>query len=488
MRPTYTIKRSFLETQSAPAWFAILGLTILTAVGTIVGAGSVIRILFPVLSFGVGVFLYFQYAASYIGFLWWIWFITPFIRRVIDYQNGWDPSGLILISPYLVTIITFITLVRHFPKELRQEGLPIVLALIGVFYGFCVGLINNPASSVVRSLLDWVAPLLLGFHIYVNWRNYPDFRKTLQQTFLWGVLVMGTYGIYQYIVAPEWDQFWLLEANFLTGGVPEPFGLRIWSTMHSPGPFAVVMETGLILLFTLQNPLTLPAAAVGYLSFLLCLVRSSWGGWLIALLLFFASLKEKLQMRLIVTIAILAICVVPLVTMDQFSDPISNRLETISRLDRDRSFNDRSKNYNRNIEIALSEVQGRGLGSTWFYDEETGKFIKLVLDSGILDIFFTLGWFGAIPYLGGLLLILGNFLKYSEARFDAFLSASRALSISFCGKLIFGSSMIGVSGLILWGFIGVAMAGHKYYQRHVPEQLLTERRFERSSLTPEPPL
>ena len=62
-----------------------------------------------------------------------------------------------------------------------------------------------------------------------------------------------------------------------------------------------MMMAGLLLLFEGKGPLSFPAAAVGYLSFLLTMVRTMWGSWLVGLLALVTSLKLKLQMRLVIT-------------------------------------------------------------------------------------------------------------------------------------------------------------------------------------------
>ena len=287
----------------------------------------------------------------------------------------------------------------------------------------------------------------------------------MQRIFLWGVLILGIYGIYQFVVAPEWDRYWLIESKmFTSSGDPEPFGMRVWSTLHSPGPFAYVMQTGLLLLFTSSGTLIFPASAVGYLSFLLTQVRTSWLGWLLGVVMIFGSVKARIQMRLIAIILIMLMCVIPLTNIEPISGVVADRLESFSNLENDTSFKERSGSYDINLSLALSNVLGNGLGNIWKVNEKTGQIEVIVLDSGILDMFFTLGWLGAIPYIGGLILIIFSVLQYNEAKFDSFVSAARAIGLSSCVQLVGNSAMLSVPGMILWGFLAMAMAAHKYYQ------------------------
>ncbi|MEA5580455.1 O-antigen ligase family protein [Nodularia harveyana UHCC-0300] len=462
---TFLESHFFPSERSLQGWLAILGFVLLTVVCYFAGAASLLRLVYPATALLVAIFLYLRHPILYIGFTWWIWFLTPLATRLIDYRVGWDPTRQMLIAPYLVVFVTLASFLRHSPRASNQGGLPFILAFIGVFYGCLVGLIYNGPIPVARGFLDWLSPIIFAFHLFINWRDYPSYRQNIQRVFLWGVLILGTYGIYQFVVAPEWDRYWLIESQmFTSSGDPEPFGMRVWSTLHSPGPFAYVMQTGLLLLFTSSGTLIFPASAVGYLSFLLTQVRTSWLGWLLGVVMIFGSVKARIQMRLITIILVMIMCVVPLTNIEPISTVVAERLESFSNLEDDTSFKDRAGSYDRNLSLALSNVLGNGLGNIWTVNEETGQIEVIVLDSGILDMFFTLGWLGAIPYLGGLLLIIVSVLKYTEANFDSFVSASRAIGLTACLQLVGNSAMLSIAGMILWGFLAMAMAAHKYYQ------------------------
>lgn len=447
-------KGFYLSLQPAQAWTAILALVIFSALSILFGAGSLLRLAFPALSFTVGVFLYRRYPILYLGFTWWLWFLTPLVARLVDYRSGvWDQQRLMLISPFLVTLLTCTTFWRHLPKSYHQGGLPFILAFIGVLYSFLVALIKTSPIAAARALLDWLTPLLFGFHLFVNWRDYPSYRQNLQRTFLWGVFVMGGYGVVQYLVAPEWDRFWLINSGMTSSaGSPEPLKIRVWSTLNGPGAFAGSIVPGLLLLFNSQNTLRLPAAVVGYLAFLLAMVRAAWGGWFVGLLILINSLKSRLQMRLIITILVMVVCVFPLTTIEPFSTTINNRFQSLSNLENDTSYNARSEIYEEALSVALSEVLGQGLGNGG------------VPDSGILEILFTLGWFGIIPYLGGIVLLLFSLCQCSEVSWDTFINAARASVFGLFAILPMGNTIVALSGLMFWGFSGMVMAAHKYYQ------------------------
>jgi len=160
----------------------------------------------------------------------------------------------------------------------------------------------------------------------------------------------------------------------------------------------------------------------------------------------------------------MVLCVTPLTIIKPFSDIINARLQTVTNIQKDDSYQARSQIYDRNLNIALSSPLGKGIGGTWIVNEKNGRLEPVIFDSGILDAFFALGWFGAIPYLGGISLILYNLYQGSQSRNDSFANAARAISLGMFSQLILGSSMLGLSGMILWGFMGMGMAAKKYHQ------------------------
>lgn len=447
--------------QPAPAWIAILSFTLFSALCLVAGLGSIMRYAFPLGSFVVGIFLYLRYPIFYVSFAWWIWFLSPLVTRMVDLDSGWDPQRLMLVSPFLVSLLTFFTFVRHMPRGYHQGGLPFILAFVAVLYGFLIGAIKNPPLATIRAALDWFTPIFFGFHLFINWRDYPQLSRNIQRTFLWGTLVSGIYGVVQYLIAPMWDRFWITETGLVTNGTPEPLGIRVFSTMHSPLPFAVTMMAGLLLLFSTEGILRIPAAVAGYLSFLLSAVRTSWGGWFVGFIALTTSLKPRLQMRLIVAILVMSVCVLPLTTIEPFATVINNRVQTLTSLQKDESAQARTDIYGKQLNLALSEGLGRGLGGSWTV-QDTGRVEGMVFDSGILDMFFTLGWFGAIPYLSGMFLLLFTLLKGHD-RLDQFANTARAISFGIFSQLALGGVMLSLPGTIFWSFLAMYVAARKYY-------------------------
>ena len=451
------IRSLYLAFQPAIAWIAIAGFIGLSALCAFLGLGKIVNLLFPAGAVAVGLLLYFRAPLLYLGFTWWIWFLSPLFRRYVDYRSSYTEPSPILLAPFLVTLITLITVFQSIPKAKQQDTLPFILALVGLLYGYLVGaLLSSPVSATVK-VLEWLAPVTFGFHLFVNWREYPSYRQTTQRIFFWGVLLTGAYGIFQFMVAPDWDTAWMLnlEERSLTFGLPEPFGIRVWSTMHGPLVFASVMAAGLILLTTNTGPLSFLAIMVGFLTLLLSMVRTAWLGWLVGMFDLLVFLKPKFQKRLILFVVILALCLVPLVNLEPFSDVINARIQTLSDLNNDTSASDRQGAYASQLETALTSVLGDGIG---------GRFANQVFDSAILESFFTLGLFGGAFYLGGMMLLLSRLIGNFRNSTDVFLNAARAITISLVVQMPLGAVIRGLPGVVLWGFLGIGLAAQKYHR------------------------
>jgi O-antigen ligase len=155
-------------------------------------------------------------------------------------------------------------------------------------------------------------------------------------------------------------------------------------------------------------------------------------------------------MRLLVTVLVVGICAFPLTAVEPFSTVITSRVQSITNVQEDYSYQARAASYNRALGAAPFQYLGNGLGLPG-------------LDSAFLDVILQMGWLGGIPYLGGLILILFKLSQCLRIRSDPFLIATTSICFATFGMLIFNNVFAGIQGVIFWSFIGISLAGHKYY-------------------------
>lgn len=455
-----------LQPTTAPVW-TLVGLFATTMAIFLVVAAKLLVILFPLGAFSLGVFLYRRYPAHYVGFTWWMWFLAPFVRRLIDYRCGYFTPGTYTVTALLVTAISLETLIRYLPRVWNQAGLPFILCIGSVLYAFAVRIVRQPIlgpHSEFIILLQWLTPLAFAFYLFIHWPRYPAYRDAVQRTFLWAVIVMGLYGVLQFLLVPPWDRqsmFWTLGAYEGWMGKAEPLEIRVWSTMDTPFTFAVNMLPGLILLLLSRSPWRFVAAGVGYLSFLLTQHRTAWYSWAIALVLLIPSLKGRHQFRMLLSGLVLLGVVAALATQEPFSTVIHERLETFANLAEDGSGQSRLAQFQAVQNLAMTEVVGFGFLSR---NADGGSYLGFSgTDMGGLQLLISLGWLGTIPYILGLLLLFLRSFQIRAFPTDTFAIACRVIAVASFLRIATTAVTYGDYAMPVWGFLGMAIAAYYYH-------------------------
>jgi hypothetical protein len=442
--------------QYAPAtgWLAIIGFAFISCICLVAKKGEILNVAFPVGALLSALFLYTCQPKMYFHFFWWIWFVSALVRRLVDYQIGFTDPSPILLSPYLVSIVPAYTVFKHLPRLIRQEP-ALALPLAGVFYGFIIGVLKQGITQqVIIALLDWISPIVFCCYIVLQWRNYLMYQEQTKIVFLSHVLFSGSYGIYQYIVAPEWDKLWIvnLGERAITFGNPEPLGIRVFGTLNSPLIFASTMMAGLIFIFGQRSLLMLPGSVVGYLSFLLSLVRTSWLGWAGGIVTLLVSSKLGLKLKIIAAIVVGILLLIPLAARPEFSDLLSARLSTLTNISQDGSAQIRQSQYVSTFTTALFNAVGDGIGIGG-------------ADSSIIDVLNSMGWIGGIPYVGGFSILFWKITRLYD-RSNQFDVATYAVIIGLLVQLPFGAIFIELPGVLLWFALGLAIASTQYQRRN----------------------
>lgn len=457
LEPAFSSRKSdsVKPLQPFAAWLPILAFIFITAGLLIVRASSSLNYIFPAGATLIAFFLYSKYSNLYLGFGWWIWFISPFIARLVEYQNGWtDPTlRLIILAPYLVTGITAIKFLQKLPKLISEGGAPFVLAFSSISYSLLVGFAKgNSIIDIGQAFLSWSVGIFLGVYFLTNWKHYPQIQQNIQKVFYWGVLVMGAYGVYQYIVAPEWDRFWLSNAEELQlcCGRPEPFGMRVWSTLNYPFTFSYAMMACLLVLFGNRKNPGLPPLVVGLVSFLLARVRGAWIGFAIGLTTFFVSVKSNLQIRLILTFFVVGVFLITLANSTPQAQEVIQRFQTFSNIGNDHSANERFAIYAQLYDSVILDFIGRGMGG------------KGIVDAGALSVLAILGWIGLTPYIIAIILVFYSLFQNRLASQDPFANAARAIVVSVFVSLPFSNVLILMPGMFFWSFSGLYIAAQKH--------------------------
>ena len=96
----------------------------------------------------------------------------------------------------------------------------------------------RPTGAVIRRmegagsmrLLNALAPIALAIHILVLRRDADHAAGAVFGMLAWGGMIMGAYGVLQYLSPPPWDVAWMRAAEIASVGQPSPRQVRVFGT------------------------------------------------------------------------------------------------------------------------------------------------------------------------------------------------------------------------------------------------------------------
>ncbi|WP_322042732.1 O-antigen ligase family protein [Paraburkholderia sp. J67] len=437
---------------------ALFGVTLLLIVAHF---AKLAELVFLAGSLSVAFVLYRRSPTHYISFVCWLFFLSPLLRRLADFMSGsFNNTSPIMVAPLAAVSLCGLSLVRNLDSLGQRRAMPFVLAVIAMLYAFVIGMTEVGIAAALFAFINWIFPLLVAFHISVTWRHYPEYHRVMLKTWVYGGLVMGAYGVWQYVQPPAWDAFWLLQTKMVASGKPEPYALRIWSTMNSTGPFAMTIMYVLQMAFATRGRLRILMAIVAVPALLFTSVRSCWGGLLIGLAYPLLSLDGKSRRRLIAGVLGVAVLCTPLMMVDQVSNSLAKRFQTFDDISSDNSYRSRVMLYEWLLPTMLDNIAGQGIGST-------GGAMKLsadgnspaggpAFDSGVMELPYVMGWPGTLLYVGGVMMLMWRAFKATRLLpNDRFAICGFGVSLSIFCMMVMVNTLVSFSGMLF--FIGVMM-------------------------------
>ena len=443
---------------------AVTGATVLPLAA---GFSGVLKLAFPALAFAAAVVLYLRDPAGYLTFAWWIWFVTPLVRRLVDYHVGWTPVSTIMLTPYLVSMVALVGLLRHVGNLATTHLVALCLTVSGIAYAYVIGAGTVGSAPATFALLTWLVPVLFGFALAANWRRYELWRAATVAAFRHGIIVTAAYGVIQFVLLPSWDAYWMQQAEMASIGLPMPFAVRVFSTFNAPGVFAIFLMTGLLVGFSHRAKLRhFGALPLVWLGFLLSQVRSAWLGYGIGLIMLMVRIPLGRKLKLAAAGIVLLLATVPLLQIDEIQRVAMPRIMSLANGQSDHSLQERMMLYEQFFAVAAGNVPGSGIGATNVATKlsNNGRLSQFgVIDSGILEVMFAFGWPGSILYVAGVALAFLSALYGFTTNNDPFGGAARSVIVAIFVQLAFFNVLSGAVGMVFWSFIGMVLAGQRYH-------------------------
>jgi hypothetical protein len=420
--------------------------------------GRLVEYAYPALSLVIALWLYRWYPAHYLGFVCWVFFLTPEIRRIGDYYaGGFNPVSLTMTAPLIVSAISGFALLSNFSMLGQRRAAPLVLVMLGLLYAYLIGVTRAGIPAATFAAVGSMLPALIGFRLVATWEEHPNYQRVLLKTFVWGGALMGAYGIYEFVSPLPWDAYWLLASGMHSEGDAVPFMMRVSSTMNSSGPFANTAMICLLMALAARGWQRV-AAGLALPALMFTSVRSAWGGLLVGLIYPVAMLDLKSRIRLFASVFGLVVLCTPVLFFNEITDHFTKRLETVQNLNDDNSFQARADFYSGFLSTALTDITGQGFGTTGLASKLADNASQTigVFDSGLMEVPYEMGWPGSLLYVSGVFLALARaFTATRRNPEDRFGMSGVGSAFAVLAMMVFSNTLVSATGMFF--FICVVM-------------------------------
>ncbi|GIG29370.1 O-antigen ligase family protein [Cellulomonas marina] len=376
--------------------------------------------------------------------------LVPFIagiRRISAGERGYVENDPLVLLPVMVAAPVLISILRS-RVAVRRGGALLLLACCGsILVSAAVGLVQGQSAVLYGAILQLV-PLVAGVGIACG-LFVGLHLKVLRVAVATGVVV-AVYGIMQRFYAPSWDLAWLRDRQevLVSIGPPIQGQFRVFSTMESPGPYALFLAIAVTLCAVRaaysdgRRAIFVAVALILFVAMCLSSVRAAIFAVPIALIVaLVASRRLGAPGAVVLAGASVAIVSTLPVWLDRggSESSVSAARYSLSALGEDGSFQERTELLAQFASVLRSPF-GSGPGTV------------TPLDNGYLARGLELGMFGLVIFLAIVLLAVREGLRAAPT--DA--AAGLALSVVVLGAVfeLSGAAVSGSIGYFFWPSVG----------------------------------
>ena len=439
---------------------ALVGFAVFTLALMFTPGAKLLIVLFPAIALGVALYFCTRSMQLYLSLVVWLFLLTPFVRRVVEWRSGSSAVTFIMTAP-LVAAFVGITVYRDdWGVLFRRAPKSWVYVSAALGYGLIVGTLYHGVRNALPDLLGWFAPVFFASYLFRHRDRVPEMVTIFRTNFLYGMLVTGLYGLYQFFFMTPWDAYWMETSNLTSIGLPEPMQVRVFSTLNAPQPFADFLIFGLLLCITSTKRLRLFVVPMSILLLGLTMSRGAWVAGFLAFCYVALSLTVRQRFQILAVLVSCVVLVGMATLVPEVNDILTHRLESMNNLKDDGSVNDRLQSQREAIQLFLSSPFGLGFGlDSGLHNtgpsHGVAKMNDLAIgDNGIEEVALTMGWFATVVYLigfGGAVLIAFR-SKIPE------LTIPRAMIFAMIIQIPVLGIFPGPTGFLLWTALGLCYA------------------------------
>ncbi len=418
------------------------------------------RLLYPLLNLGVAAYLYERRSPWYAAHCLLIFCCVSLVRRLIDQQAGFDPSNPVLLTPYLCCLLTAGAFIEYWARR-RPLGLaPFLVILACIVYGTALAMLDGRIRSSLVDVLKWSVGPLFAVYLLQNSARIAQIRSVFEPCLIAAAVGMSLYGIAQFVSPAPWDGTWMrgvFELGFNSIGRAEPFQLRVFSTMNSPGAFAAILSAGIVLALKRRLPVFLLCAAPMMVGLALAQYRSLWAATAFAILLVGVAPSAGMRRTNILALFLAGLALASTALSPQIRDAVVQRASTLTELEGDESLRKRIDQYEEFF-AHDNLIVGEGLainGASRRLDNRP----TIEIDGAIIEIFRAMGVFVGTAFILAIVLLVVSLFGAARRGGDH-VYYDRAIVAALFVLFPLGTVHVGELGFCAWAFIGMGLATH----------------------------
>ncbi len=416
------------------------------------------RYLYPAVNLVVAAWLFAKRSPWYAGHCVLLFCFVSLVRRLIDEQAGWDPSNPVLLTPYLCCFPTILAFLDYWAERRPRYIGPFLVILGCVVYGTLLAMIHERVLSSLIDALKWTVGPLFATYVLANHRMLPHLREVVEPCLIAAGVAMSLYGILQFISPPTWDALWMRNVETLglnSIGQPQPFQVRVFSTMNSPGSFGIVLSAAIILGLKRRFAVSVPAIALMAVGLGLSQYRSIWGATAFSLLLVLVSRGGRVAFSRVIALVVIAMLAGTTAVVPNVREAITQRAATLSSLKGDKSLEGRLQQY-ADLVRADNLIAGEGLAIHGASRRLDNKPV-IAIDGALIEVMRAMGVFVGALFLAALATAVLSVFRV-RAGADPAVFFDRAIVAGLFVQLPIGSVQAGELGFCAWMFMGFALA------------------------------
>ena len=437
----------------------VIAMTLLLPIVLYLGNHAAVgRVLYPAANLTLAAWLYARRSPWFAGQCLMLFCFVSLVRRLIDAQAGWDPANPVLLTPYLCCSLTGLSFLNYWLKPRPSYLGPMLLLLACITYGTLVAALQDRAAAGAADLLKWSVGPLFAVYLLEQSNQLARLRRVIEGTLIGAGTVIAAYGLFQYVDPPTWDAEWMrgvTDLGMTSIGRPEPFAVRVFSTLNSPGSLGAILSAAIVVASKHRLSIALPSMALMAVTLALCQYRTLWAATALAILLVIIARPALLRPSNLLAIVGMAAGLAATTLIPDIAQTVSQRASSLGSLEADESLQERLTQY-RALTRDDDLIAGHGLGQNSVVRKLDG-LAPAVIDSGLIDIWSSLGVIAGTLFLAALGCLLVP-LFTTHGVMAPHLAFDRAIAITTFLQLPMGSAHIGELGFCGWLFLAFGLA------------------------------